>query len=77
LAVFINGRDQYRNKQLALQILEARVAESKRESIDQQRNTEAEKSALTISQLAGHRSSNGQKTHRIAEIMKGCFDLLR
>jgi peptide chain release factor 1 len=88
LTVFINGRDQYRNKQLALEILQARVSERKRQSVEGQRN------AFKMKQLGyGSRSGKirtynfinsmvidhrtGKKTHRIDDVMKGEFDLLR
>ncbi|HEY9718463.1 MAG TPA: peptide chain release factor-like protein, partial [Trichormus sp.] len=88
ISVFINGRDQYRNKQLALEILQARVAEQKRQLAQHQRNQ------LKVEQLGyGSRSGKirtynfissividhctGNKTHKIEEVMKGRFDLLR
>jgi len=88
LSVFINGRDQYQNKRLALEILEARVLDRDREIAQRERNQ------LKIDQLgSGSRSGklrtynfiNGsvidhrtdRKTHKIEEVMKGKFDLLR
>jgi peptide chain release factor 1 len=88
IKVFINGRDQYRNKILALEILSARVAEVHRESIQQARNK------LKAEQLgAGSRSGklrtynfigsvvtdhrSGKQTHKIGEVMRGRFELLR
>ena len=87
ITVFINGRDQYRNKQIALEILEARVAEVKRQTDHRDHNR------LKIDQLGfGSRSGkvrtynfinsvaidhrSGRKTHRLGEVMKGRFDLL-
>jgi peptide chain release factor 1 len=86
--VFINGRDQHRNKDLALEILKARLLERKREAAHQEQNRH--KSA----QIGfGHRSGKirtynfinsyvldhrtGKRTHRIEEVMKGKFDLLK
>ena len=88
IRVFINGRDQYQNKQLALQILAAKVAEMKREAIAQEHNR-AKVEQLGFGTRSGksrtynfvngfaidHRT--GRKTHRIEEVMKGKFDLLR
>ena len=88
ISVFINGRDQYRNKQLALEILQARVLAVKKEEIQQQRNR------LKVEQLGyGSRSGKirtynfigsvvidhrtGKRTHRVADVMKGRLDLLR
>jgi peptide chain release factor 1 len=88
ISVFINGRDQYRNKQLALEILQARVAEQKRQLAQHVHNQ------LKVEQLGyGSRSGKirtynfissividhrtGNKTHKIEEVMKGRFDLLR
>lgn len=88
ISVFINGRDQYRNKQLALEILEARVTDMKQQAIDRQR------SRMKNEQLGyGSRSGKlrtydfincvaidhrtGRKTHRLDEVMKGRFELLR
>jgi peptide chain release factor 1 len=88
IRVFINGRDQYQNKQLALEILAARVAEGRRESVAQERNrSKVEQLGFgtrsgkirTYNFINGfvinHRT--GQKTKRIEEVMKGKFDLLR
>jgi peptide chain release factor 1 len=88
LSVFINGRDQYRNKQLALEILQARVLERKREELRQQAHR-AKADQLGFGTRSGkirtynfirglvldHRT--GGKTHRIEEVMKGRFDLIR
>ena len=88
LSVFINGRDQYRNKQLALEILQARVAQQRVESLHTAHNR------LKSDQLgSGSRSGklrtynfinsvvidhkSGRKTHKVDEVMKGRFDLLR
>jgi peptide chain release factor 1 len=87
ISVFINGRDQHRNKELALEILKARLVERKREAVHAEHNRD--KSA----QIGfGHRSGKirtynfinsyvldhrtGRRTHRIEEVMKGKFDLL-
>jgi peptide chain release factor 1 len=88
IRVFINGRDQYQNKRLALQILAARVAEAKRQIIAHEHNR-AKVEQLGFGTRSGkvrtynfingfvidHRT--GQKTHRITEVMKGKFELLR
>ena len=88
ITVFINGRDQHRNKQLALEILQARLADENRQKVQQQHNR------LKIEQLGyGTRSGKirtynfinsiiidhrtGQKTHRLSDVMKGRLDLLR
>lgn len=86
--VFINGRDQHRNKQLALEILQSRLAERKRLEVHQHH------SRLKSDQLGfAHRSGKirtynfinrvvtdhrtGCKTHRIEEVMKGNFSLIK
>jgi peptide chain release factor 1 len=88
ISVFINGRDQYQNKQLALEILQARVAERKRQAALQEHN-QAKMEQLGFGSRSGkirtynfiggfvldHR--NGRKTHRVEEVMKGKFGLLR
>jgi peptide chain release factor 1 len=88
ITVFINGRDQYRNKELALEILQSRVIDQNRQRIQQQHNQ------LKIDQLgSGTRSGKirtynfvssividhrtGKRTHRVDEVMKGRLDLLR
>lgn len=87
LTVFINGRDQHRNKQLALEILQSRLAERKRLELQQHQ------SRLKSDQLGfAHRSGKirtynfinrlvtdhrtGSKTHRIEEVLKGNFSLI-
>jgi peptide chain release factor 1 len=88
ISVFINGRDQWRNKQLALQILEARVQQLARESaqVEHSRNKASQigfgdRSGkirtynFISSQVTDHRT--GRKTHRIEEVMKGKFNLLK
>jgi peptide chain release factor 1 len=88
ISVFINGRDQHRNKDLALEILKARIVERKREAVHEERNR-----AKSAQIGFGHRSGKirtynfinsyvldhrtGHRTHRIEEVMKGKFDLLR
>ena len=88
LSVFINGRDQYQNKLLALEILRARVSEQLREQARSEHNS-AKAGQLGFGTRSGkirtynfisstvtdHRS--GRKTHRIEEVMKGRFELLR
>ncbi|HEY9715615.1 MAG TPA: PCRF domain-containing protein [Chroococcales cyanobacterium] len=88
ISVFINGRDQYRNKQLALEILAARLSESERER-SQRAFSQAKFQQVGFGGRSGkirtynfidsfvldHRS--GIKTHRIEEVMKGKFNLLR
>lgn len=87
ISVFINGRDQRRNKDTALEILQARVLASQRQSAHDERNRQK---ALQLghgsrsgkirtynfinSVVTDHRS--GKKTHRIDEVMKGRFDLV-
>ena len=87
ISVFINGRDQLRNKHLALEILHARVAAARR------RESESAHNQMKAAQLAyGTRSGkirtynfinslvidhrSGRKSTRIEEIMKGRFELL-
>jgi len=88
ISVFINGRDQYRNKQLALEILKARVEQFKCDSAHSERN-QLKSDQLDYGRRSGkvrtynfinsvaidHRS--GRKTHRLDEVMKGNFDLLK
>jgi len=88
ITVFIKGRDQHRNKQLALEILQSRLAQRKRRELQQHQNR------LKSDQLGlAHRSGKirtynfisrvvtdhrtGCKTHRIKEVMKGNFGLIR
>lgn len=88
ISVFINGRDQLRNKQLALEILAARICERKREELRQQAHrAKAEQIGFGTrsgkirtynfirSYIMNHRT--GCKTHRIEEVMKGRFDLIK
>lgn len=88
IVVFINGRDQYRNKQLALQILEARVvAQAKARAHNEQNRRKAEQLGFGSrsgkirtynfinSVVIDHRT--GLKTHRIDDVMKGRFELIR
>lgn len=88
ISVFINGRDQFRNKRLALEILAAKVAEAKQSALNQSRS-ELKAEQLGFCGRSGkvrtynfinsvvidHRT--GRKTHQIGEVMKGNFDLLR
>jgi peptide chain release factor 1 len=88
IKVFINGRDQYRNKQTALEILEARVCQFNREQIHDERN-EAKANQLGSSSRSGkvrtynfinrtaidHRT--GKRTGRLDEVMKGNLELLK
>lgn len=87
ISVFINGRDQRRNKDIALEILQARVLAAQRQSAHDERNRQK---AMQLGQgtrsgkirtynfinsiVIDHRS--GKKTHRIDEVMKGRFDLV-
>jgi len=88
LAVFINGRDQYQNKQLALSILSARVEQRERErqvlAYNQQKSKQLglgtrSGKIRTYNFIAGivcdHRT--GLKTRRIEDVMRGRFDLLK
>ncbi len=88
ISVFINGRDQYRNKQLALEILEARVNEMKQQAIDRERSRMKSEQLGYGSRSGKLRTYNfissiaidhrtGRKTHRLDEVMKGRFELLR
>lgn len=88
ISVFINGRDQYQNKQLALEILEARVAEQMRDAFHQEHNrAKVEQLGFgtrsgkirTYNFIGGYVLDNrtGRKTHRIREVMKGKFELIR
>ena len=87
LSVFINGRDQYKNRQEARKILTQKVNEIKRAEKD------AEYAAFRKAQMGnGSRSDKirtynfmesrvtdhrlGSKTHNIKGIMKGEFDIL-
>jgi peptide chain release factor 1 len=88
ITVFINGRDQYRNKQLALQILEARVAERQRETLHAQWN-KLKSEQLDFGRRSGkvrtynfincvatdHRT--GRKTHHLSDVMKGNFEYFK
>lgn len=88
ISVFINGRDQYRNKQLALEILQGRVAAEWKQRVHHEENR-IRRDQLGSGSRSGkirtynfinstvidHRS--GKKTHRVNEVMKGRFDLLR
>ena len=88
ISVFINGRDQYRNKQLALEILQSRIIEREREFIHAEHNRQKAAQLgygtrsgklrtynFINSYVLDHRTGN--KTHRIEEVMKGRFDLLK
>lgn len=88
ISVFINGRDQFRNKQLALEILEGRVAELKQQAIDRERSRMKSEQLGYCSRSGKVRTYNfinsvaidhrtGCKTHRLSEVMKGRFELLR
>lgn len=88
ITVFINGRDQYRNKQLALDILHARVAARKRESAKEEHNQRKAEQLGSGSRSGKIRTYNfinsvvtdhrtGRKTHRIDEVMKGRLDILK
>lgn len=88
ISVFINGRDQYRNKQIALEILQSKIIERERALIHDEHNR------LKTAQLGyGTRSGKlrtynfinsyvldhhtGKRTPRIEDVMKGRFDLLK
>lgn len=88
ITVFINGRDQYRNKQIALEILQARVFEQRRAEANQRHNQD-KLEQLGYGQRSGklrtynfinsvvidHRT--GRKTHNVSEVMRGGFDMLK
>lgn len=87
ISVFINGRDQIRNKQLALEILESRVLNEQKEAAHAAHNRLKSDQLGSGSRSGKIRTYNfinsvaidhrtGVKTHRIAEILKGNFDLL-
>ncbi len=88
ISVFINGRDQYRNKQIALEILRARLLERERDILHRRHNQmKAEQLGFgdrsgkirtynfVNSYVLDHRT--GAKTHRIEDVMKGRFELLK
>lgn len=88
ISVFINGRDQYRNKQLALEILRARLLERKRTAIHEDyhrvksaqigfgtRTGKIRTYNFINSYVLDHRT--GARTHKIDEVMKGRFQLLK
>jgi len=88
LSVYINGRDQYRNKLLALEIIKARVSEAGREALSHAHN-QMKAAQIAYGTRSGkvrtynfinslvtdHRS--GRKSPRLEDVMKGRFDLLR
>lgn len=88
LSVYINGRDQYRNKLLALEILKARVWQARREALSHAHN-QMKAAQIAYGTRSGkvrtynfinslvtdHRS--GRKSPRLEDVMKGRFDLLR
>lgn len=87
ITVFINGRDQYRNKQLALEILAARLHQSRSQAaLDARSRAKAAQIAYgsrsgkvrTYNFINGyvldHRTGN--RTSRIGDIFKGRFDLI-
>jgi peptide chain release factor 1 len=88
ISVFINGRDQYRNKQLALEILSAKINAQERTVIDDAHNR-AKSQQIGFGTRSGKKRTynfinsfvfdhqTGKKTHRIEEVMKGKFELLR
>lgn len=88
ISVFINGRDQYRNKQVALEILQSRISERERATIHAEHNRQ-KAAQLGFGTRSGKLRtynfidsfvldhSTGKKTHRIDEVMKGRFDLLK
>lgn len=88
MSVFINGRDQYRNKQLALEILQAKIAQKVKKDARLAQNRDKSEQLgfgdrsgkirtynFINSVVLDHRT--GQKTSRIEEVMKGRFDLLK
>ncbi|HEY9754268.1 MAG TPA: peptide chain release factor-like protein [Oculatellaceae cyanobacterium] len=88
ISVFINGRDQYRNKQLALEILRSRLLQLERENRKREENrTKSEQLGFCSRSgkirtynfincyVLDHR--NGRKTARIGDVLKGRFDLLK
>lgn len=87
LRVFINGRDQYQNKQLALQILSQRVADLRtqehQDKISQERNAQLagggrSDKIRTYNFISGtvtdHRT--GKQTRRLKEVMRGHLEEL-
>jgi peptide chain release factor 1 len=86
ISVFINGRDQYRNKQIALEILQSRIIE--RELIHNEHNRQKAAQLGYGTRSGKLRTYNfinsyvldhqtGKRTHRIEDVMKGRFDLLK
>lgn len=88
MSVFINGRDQFRNKQLALEILAAKVADAQQNALDRDRNQlkaeqvgygsrsgKARTYNFINSIVIDHRT--GFKTSQVGEVMKGRFELLK
>jgi peptide chain release factor 1 len=87
LTVFINGRDQYRNKQLALEIIQARLVAAKKDAAQQAHNRMKMEQLGSGSRSGKIRTYNfigsivtdhrtGVKTHRLSEVMKGRLELL-
>lgn len=87
ISVFINGRSQQRNKQLALEILRARVEKLESEAASEtQRRLKSDQIGsgsrsgrirtynFIRSFVVDHRT--GRKTPRLDQVMKGRFDLL-
>lgn len=88
LTVFINGRDQHQNKRLALEILSERIEEQKKSAerkdmsdFKSQQFGSSGRGGTKIrtynfidSRVTDHRTGN--KTTRIADVMKGKFDIL-
>jgi peptide chain release factor 1 len=88
ISVFINGRDQYRNKQIALEILQSRIIERERELIHNEHNRQKAAQLGYGTRSGKLRTYNfinsyvldhqtGKRTHRIEDVMKGRFDLLK
>jgi peptide chain release factor 1 len=87
LCVFINGRDQYRNKQLALEILTARVLERDR-TLAREDHSRAKAAQIGYGDRSGKirtynfvhsyvlNHHNGRKTHRIDDVINGRLDLV-
>lgn len=88
LSVFVNGRDQYRNKVLALEILTEKVRERER-WLAQEHLRQLKACQLGDGARSGKRRTynfinsfvldhlSGCKTTRVKEVMSGRFDLLK
>lgn len=88
IQVFINGRSQFDNKRLALEILAGRVHGQKEEAIHSQRNQSRQEQVAGGNRSGKVRTYNfmegrvtdhvsGKKSNKIKNIMKGELDLIK